>query len=225
MTPLEETISYQFKDPVLLKNALTHSSYVHEHGLRKQECNERLEFYGDAILEQISSRYLFAQYPDLMEGELSRRRAALVCERSLAEAARAIGLGKALYLGRGMALSGGRDSDSILSDAFEALLAALTLDGAEEVAKRLVDRYVLNETVQFEEADPKTALQELLQAKNLEAQYVQTGESGPDHDKTFEFEVRIAGKPYARASGHSKKTAQMQAALETIRMIKGQSCI
>lgn len=225
MNELEHKIQYSFKDKTLLIKAMTHSSYINEHGLKKQDCNERLEFLGDAILELYSSRFLYENNPELMEGELSKKRASLVCEKSLANAARALRLGEILRLGKGMELSGGRSYDSILSDAFEALLAAIYLDGGEQKASELVHRFVLKETGSSEESDPKTALQELLQKHNRTPEYVLLSESGPEHEKKFEYEVRIDGIRYGKGSGRSKKAAQMEAASNTIRLIREETCI
>ena len=225
MTGLEVKIGYVFKDPSLLETALTHSSYVNEHGLKKQNCNERMEFYGDAILEEVSSAYLYRKYPLLMEGELSKKRAALVCEKSLASAARTLELGKILLLGNGMDRDGGRNFDSLLSDAFESLLAALTLDGGRDVAERLVLSLVMSTDSGEDETDPKTALQEIVQEKGLSVEYVLVGESGPEHDKHYRYEVIIQGKAYGIGDGRSKKLAQMQAAEKTISMIKESKCI
>ncbi len=225
MTGLEKKIGYAFKDPSLLETALTHSSYVNEHGLRKQDCNERMEFFGDAILEEFSSAYLYREYPLMMEGELSKMRASLVCEKSLAEAARTLELGKILKLGRGMELGGGREYDSLLSDAFESLLAALVLDGGREVAKELVHTLVMKREPDAALSDPKTALQELVQQKGGSVEYVLVEESGPEHDKHYRYQVKIRDKAYAIGEGRSKKAAQMQAAEKTINMIKESRCI
>lgn len=225
MNELEKQIGYSFRDPGLLRTALTHSSYVNEHSLRKQDCNERMEFLGDALLESASSRFLYAKFPLLMEGELSRKRAALVCESALARAARSVSLGDHLLLGKGMEKGGGRDSDSILSDAFEALLAAMYLDGGIREAEALIERNVLRDTVSDEEIDPKTALQELLQSRGLEPDYVLVNESGPEHDKSFSYEVRIAGRVYGTGNGRSKKAAEANAAAKTIEMLRNEQCI
>ena len=225
MTALEKKIGYTFRDPSLLRTALTHSSYVNEHGLKKQDCNERMEFYGDSILEEMSSSYLYRRYPALMEGELSRKRAALVCEKSLAEAARTLELGEALLLGNGMDRDGGRDFDSLLSDAFESLLAALTLDGGRDVAERLVLSLLTGADSGESETDPKTALQEIVQEKGLSVEYVMIGESGPEHEKHYRYETKIQGKTYGTGEGRSKKSAQMQAAEQTLKMIKESKCI
>ena len=225
MTGLEKKIGYVFKDPSLLETALTHSSYVNEHGLKKQDCNERMEFFGDAVLEELSSAYLYREYPLMMEGELSKMRAALVCEKSLAEAARTLELGKMLKLGKGMERDGGREYDSLLSDAFESVLAALILDGGREVAKELVHTLVMKQEPDTSLSDPKTALQELVQQQGASVEYVLVEESGPEHDKHYRYQVKIQGKPYASGEGRSKKAAQMQAAEKTINMIKESKCI
>lgn len=227
MTELEKKIGYTFENAGLLKHALTHSSYINEHHLVKQDCNERLEFLGDAILEMVSSEYFYHHYPEKMEGELSKLRASLVCEKSLADCARTIGLGSCIYMGKGMELSGGRESDAIISDAFEALIAAMFLDGGEKAARDLILTYVLNDIedkILF--TDSKTILQELLQEKGKQVTYELKSESGPEHMKVFEVEAVIDGRGYGIGSGHSKKQAQQNAAYETIRMIrKTDSCI
>ena len=225
MMELEKQIGYSFRDPGLLRTALTHSSYVNEHALRKQDCNERMEFLGDALLESASSRFLYAKYPALMEGELSRKRAVLVCETALARAARSIGLGDHLMLGKGMEKGGGRSADSILSDAFEALLAAMYLDGGIQEAEALIERTVLRDTASDEEIDPKTALQELLQSRGMEPKYILVNESGPEHDKSFSYEVRIERRVYGTGIGRSKKAAEANAAAKTIEMLRNEQCI
>ena len=219
---LEKTIGYQFRDPALLREALTHSSYVNEHPeLRKQDCNERLEFLGDAVLETLASRNLFFKYPDLMEGELTKKRAACVSERGLGAAAKAIGLGDHLRLGKGMGNPEARTNDSILSDAFEALLAAIYLDGGETAAEALVQKYVLVHAEDVPETDAKTALQERLQERGLTVTYQLIKESGPDHDRSFEYAAVIGGKTYGTGTGKSKKAAQSEAAANTIEILKG----
>lgn len=227
MKKLEEKIGYSFKDPELLKHALRHSSYINEHALKKEDCNERLEFLGDSILEYVSSEYMYHAYPNSMEGDMSKLRAALVCENGLAQAARAIDLGSFMIMGKGMDAEGGRDKDSIISDAFEALIAALYLDGGMEPAKKLIYDYVLNDIedkVLF--YDAKTTLQEMIQGEKKTAAYELVGESGPEHSKMFESAVVIDGKRYGTGKGRSKKQAEQAAAYETIMMIRNQTvCI
>ena len=188
LSELEKLLEYQFTDIRILKHALIHSSYVNEHHLEKPDCNERLEFFGDAVLEMFTSRYLYKTYPDLMEGALSKMRASIVSEKPLAAAARQIRLGDFLYLGNGMEKSNGRDSDAVLSDAFEAVLAALYLDGGYKIAERFINRIVLEPLKNDEyKEDFKSLLQEIVQSKGGTVTYEQISESGPDHDKTFLF--------------------------------------
>ena len=221
MKKLEETIGYSFKDPTLLEHALRHSSYINEHSLKKEDCNERLEFLGDSILEFVSSEYLFSTYPDRMEGYMSKLRAALVCENGLAQAARAIDLGSYMIMGKGMDAEGGREKESIISDAFEALIAALYLDGGLAPAKKLIYDYVLNDIeAKILFYDAKTTLQEMIQSDKKTASYELIGESGPEHMKTFEAAVVIDGKRFGTGKGRSKKQAEQAAAYETIMMIR-----
>ena len=217
---LEERIGYHFRNPELLKLALTHSSYINEHKLRKQDCNERLEFLGDAILEMVTSEYFFRAFPDKMEGELSKIRSTLVCERALAVSAREIGLGQDLIFGRGMDKASSRENENIISDAFEALIAAIFLDSDLDHAKDLIYTHVLND-IGFKTVynDAKTALQEKLQSQGLRADYRLIREEGPDHDKTFTVQVFIDGKAYGEATGSSKKQAEQYAAMQTYRML------
>ncbi|MBP5224243.1 MAG: ribonuclease III [Lachnospiraceae bacterium] len=217
---LEERIGYKFKNKELLRLALTHSSYVNEHKLRKEDCNERLEFLGDAILEMVTSEYFYKAFPDKMEGELSKIRSTLVCERALAVSAREIDLGHALIFGKGMDKESSRENENIISDAFEALIAAIFLDSDLDHAKDLIYQHVLND-MDFKMVynDAKTALQEKLQAKGLQAEYRLMKEEGPDHEKRFTVKVFIDGKPYAEASGSSKKHAEQVAAMRTFTML------
>lgn len=221
MNSLESLIDYTFKDKSLLQHAMVHSSYLNEHALKKEDCNERLEFLGDAILESVSSIYLYHRFPEMMEGDMSKLRASLVCEKALAEAAKKISLGDYLILGNGMEKNGGRNNDSVISDAFEALIAAIYLDGGFEFAKKFIDSFVLTavkDNIDF--GDAKSKLQELLQDRNLSAVYELLEVTGPEHDKTFTVGVTVSGKMYGKGVGHSKKEAQQQAAFETIAMIR-----
>ena len=218
MNSLEERIGYRFKDPELLKHALTHSSYINEHGLEKEASNERLEFLGDAILEMVSSEFLYHQYPDRQEGAMSKLRASLVCEPALAQCARELGLGPELYMGRGMEQLGGRDMDSIISDAFEALIGAIYLDGGLEKAQQFIHTRALsklNEARLFK--DSKTMLQEITQERfHCMPEYVLLKEEGPAHMRRFTVEVHIAGKPFAVGVGTSKKGAEQEAARKAV---------
>ncbi len=217
----QEEIGYNFNDPQYLKTALTHSSYANEYTLHKIEHNERMEFLGDAVLEIISSELLYREYPDLPEGKLSRKRASLVCEPALAYCAREIGLGKYLLLGHGERLGGGSSRDSILSDALEAVIGAIYLDGGLEEARRFVMRFVLNDierSALF--TDSKTLLQELIQ-KDYKEQlvYEQTGATGPEHNRTFFVDVKLGERVIGSGSGRTLKAAGQDAAYQAIKAI------
>jgi ribonuclease-3 len=215
MTELEEKIEYTFKNKELLKKALTHSSYANEKGYGRGACNERLEFLGDSLLGFITASHLYKKYPDKPEGEMTRLRAELVCEASLVRASEELRLGGWLRLGRGEELGNGRKRPSILADAFEALLAAIYLDGGEAAARELVRKYVLggHRDSDSSVSDYKTALQELVQKSGGEAPlYRLTGESGPDHLKLFTAEVLVNGEVAGEGNGRSKKEAEQAAA-------------
>ena len=212
---LETAIGYRFKNITLLQNALTHSSYANERWHNSLLSNERLEFLGDSILGMTVAEYLYRNFPDRPEGELTRMRADMVCEKALAKVAARIELGGQMMLGNGEEQSGGRNRDSILADAVESVIAACFLDGGMDAARQFIDRFVLVEVPvqKMHNADYKTALQELVQQKkNQVLTYVLTGESGPDHDKRFEVEVRLNGNPIGTGSGSSKKRAEQDAA-------------
>lgn len=211
---LERTLGHQFADIRLLATAVTHSSFANEQR-RETEYNERLEFLGDSVLSIVVSEYLFTSPKHLPEGELTRVRAALVCEGSCCEFAKKIGLGQYLRLGRGEENSGGRTRVSLLADAFEAVLGALYLDGGLETARQF-----LLPLVQAEQAVPedyKTRLQEIIQQNPEERlRYVVISESGPDHNKRFVVEVRLNSNVIGQGEGHSKKAAEQQAAREAL---------
>lgn len=223
MRSLQETIGYTFRDPSLLETALTHTSYaneVYKDGLRSYE---RLEFLGDSILGFTAADYLGRTFPKLHEGELTKLRADLVCETSLAQTAKALGLGDYLRLGKGEEATGGRRRVSIIADVVEAVIAAIYLDGGLEAAQRFIYTHVLVDTkarIQLN-ADYKTMLQELVQQKkNQVLSYELLGESGPDHDKQFTVRVLLNGAPIGEGSGTSKKRAEQaaaSAALEALR--------
>ena len=215
---LEKKIGYVFRDFTLLKTAMMHSSYTNERHLEKYRCNERLEFLGDAVLELVSSEFLFRESPKVSEGELTKTRASMVCEPSLAMCARDIGLGDYLLLGKGQEATGGRKRDSITSDAMEALIGAIYLDGGFTSAKEFIHRFVLTDLEDKKLFyDSKTILQELVQAdSNREITYRLVGEEGPDHNKSFSVEVLIGGKSYGAGCGRTKKGAEQQAAYEAI---------
>lgn len=215
---LEQKIGYVFKDKSLIERALMHSSYTNEKYLKKYECNERLEFLGDAVLELVSSAYLFNEFPKVSEGELTKTRASMVCEPSLAMCARDIGLGDYLLLGKGEEATGGRKRDSITSDAMEALIGAIYLDGGFTNAKEFIHHFILTDLEDKKLFyDSKTILQEIVQANMTgNVSYELIDEQGPDHNKIFEVEARIGGKAWGRGKGSSKKSAEQQAAYEAI---------
>ena len=198
MGELEKTVGYTFQDPKLLELALTHSSYAHEHYAGKRHDNERLEFLGDAVLELVSSDYLFHNYNEYPEGELTKLRASIVCEQSLAMCAEAISLGKYLRLGNGEDSTGGRLRASITSDAMEALIGAIYLDGGFANAKEFITRFVLNDLENKKLFyDSKTILQEIVQRDfNEPLSYELLAEEGPDHDKKFRMQAKIGEKAY-----------------------------
>lgn len=217
----EKRIGYSFKDPELLVTALTHSSYSNEIRLKKQECNERLEFLGDAVLELISSEQIFRNHPDQPEGDLTRIRASYVCESTLALCAREICLGDYLQLGRGEDRTGGRERDSILSDAMEATIGAVYMDGGFESAQRYVEEFILKDIEKKSLFyDSKTYLQEIVQRDLKKLEYVLLKEEGPDHNKSFEVGVLIDGKQLTTAVGRTKKKAEQAAAYEAILLLE-----
>lgn len=221
---LEKKIGYDFRDFSLLKTAMMHSSYTNERHLEKYRCNERLEFLGDAVLELVSSEFLFRESPRVSEGELTKTRASMVCEPSLAMCARDIGLGDYLLLGKGEEATGGRKRDSITSDAMEALIGAIYLDGGFTSAKEFIHRFVLTDLEDKKLFyDSKTILQEMVQAdRNREISYHLVGEKGPDHNKSFSVEVLIGGDVYGAGQGRTKKAAEQQAAYEAILKLRAQ---
>ena len=217
MQELEKKLGYTFRNPALLGEALSHSSYANEHRSARLNSNERLEFLGDSVLGFVTAEYLFAGHPDLPEGDLTRIRAALVCEQSLYEVARKLDLGRYLKLGRGEEAGGGRERTSILADATEAVFAAVYLDGGIQAASALIHRVLLNaereSAVEERRRDYKTALQELVQRQADQVlSYRMVGEHGPDHAKVFSAEVLLNGKAIGSGSGHSKKEAEQSAA-------------
>ena len=215
LTKLEQGLGYTFRNKALLENALTHSSYANENRERHLPDTERLEFLGDSILGFVVAEYLYRNFPDKPEGELTRIRADLVCERNLAEAAATIELGSYLLLGHGEEQGGGRKRDSIVSDAMESVIAASFMDGGFAAAKEIIDRLILSNIPKGRPRnfDYKTAFQELVQRKkDQQIHYELTGESGPDHDKHFEVEVLLNGKAVGHGVGSSKKRAEQAAA-------------
>lgn len=221
MRELEEALGYRFRNAALFQEALRHSSYANEHHGEEATSNERLEFLGDSVLGFVTAEHLFNEHPDAPEGELTRIRARLVCERSLYEVAVRISLGKYLRLGRGEETGGGRERTSILADAVEAVIAAVYLDGGMEAASALIHRLLLDEKKEKRAVerrrDYKTALQELVQRKPDQALcYRLTGESGPDHDKVFSVMVLLNGKTIGEGSGRSKKEAEQMSAKDAL---------
>ncbi|GFI11872.1 MAG: ribonuclease III [Lachnospiraceae bacterium] len=215
---LEERIGYRFKEPKLLKQAMCHSSFANERHMDRLLNNERLEFLGDAVLELITSEFLFKNYPKMPEGEATRTRASIVCEQTLALCARELGLGAFLLLGKGEDLTGGRDRDSITSDALEALLGAVYLDGGFASAKEFVHRFVLND-IEHKKLffDSKTILQEEIQGETTELlHYVLTGEEGPDHNKRFMVHACLGSQVIGEGSGRTKKAAEQEAAYRAL---------
>lgn len=219
MSEFEEILGYKFKNPELLKNALTHSSYANE-SHSSFGSNERLEFLGDSVLSLIVSEHIYKNFKNLPEGELTKLRASLVCEKSLSSFSREMKLGDYIYLGKGEQHNHGNERSSILADAFEAVLAAIYLDGGFEAAKKHVMRFVLPELKDRDDEvfkDYKTCLQEVIQ-KNPEERlnYVLTGETGPDHDKRFTVEVRLNSNKIGVGEGKSKKQAEQEAARQAL---------
>lgn len=219
----EEVIGYHFNNQGLLRQALTHSSYANERHMKKHSDNERLEFLGDAVLEVTSSEFLYQKYPDYSEGELTKLRASLVCEPTLAFCTRAINLGKYLYLGKGEDLTGGRNRKSILSDALEAVIGAIFLDGGFANAKEFVLKYILTD-IEHKQLfyDSKTILQEVVQGEHEQLTYVLTDESGPDHNKSFTVRACIGERVIGSGTGHTKKAAEQEAAYQALLMLKNQ---
>lgn len=212
---LEEKTSYHFQDKHLLAQALTHSSYANEHRLDHNHCNERLEFLGDAVLEIVTSDFLYHKYTEKPEGDLTKIRASIVCEPTLAYCAEAINLGSYLFLGKGEDATGGRNRNSVVSDAMEAVIGAIYLDGGFASAKEFVHRFIMTD-IEHKKLfyDSKTILQEQVQ-KNWhdgEISYVLTGEEGPDHDKTFLVDLYVAGEKKSSGKGRTKKAAEQDAA-------------
>ncbi len=215
---LQKRIGYTFRDEELLISALMHSSYTNEKHLPKHQCNERLEFLGDAVLELVSSQFLFDADENMPEGQLTKTRASIVCEPSLAYCARDIDLGNYLLLGKGEEVTGGRNRDSITSDALEALIGAIYLDGGFANAKEFVYKFILNDLEHKKLFyDSKTILQELVQgAGKRQLSYRITGEEGPDHNKSFTVEVWIDEMCYGQGIGRTKKAAEQDAAYHAI---------
>lgn len=219
---LEKEIGYVFNNKALLKQALTHSSYANEQKIRKNGDYERLEFLGDAVLELISSEFLFKEHPDMPEGKLTKLRSSLVCEPALAQCAKELDLGSYILLGKGEESTGGRYRESITSDVMEALIGALYLDGGFQVVREFILKYILSDIekrILF--YDSKTVLQEIIQTKpNQKLVYELIDEIGPDHNKEFVVEAHLNGKKIGFGQGKTKKAAEQQAAYEAILAIR-----
>lgn len=219
---LENAIGYQFKDITLLQNALSHSSYANERWHDSLKSNERLEFLGDSILGMVTAEHLYRNFADRLEGDLTRMRADMVCEKALAAVAEKISLGQHILLGHGEETGGGRTRDSILADAVESVIAACFLDGGMEAARKFIATFVLTDVPvkKLRNADYKTALQELVQQKkNQVLAYSLVSESGPDHDKHFVVQVALNGKVVGTGEGRSKKKAEQDAAQKAIEVL------
>jgi len=218
----EKEIGYSFRNKELLTEALTHSSYANE-GKKHLRNNERLEFLGDSVLSVIVAEHLFLHFKHIPEGELTKLRASLVCEQALYEFSHKIHLGDYLLLGRGEENTGGRERPSVVSDAFEAVIAAIFLDGGMEQAKKYVLSFIpndLNPKKATAFSDYKTVLQEIIQQNREEKiDYVLSGESGPDHNKTFVVEVHLNSNVIGIGSGKSKKQAEQNAAKEALKLM------
>ena len=213
----ERKIEYRFSDKDLLVLALTHSSYANEIKKGKHENNERLEFLGDAVLDMVVSEYMYRHFPKMPEGELTKLRAAVVCEGSLAELSRKLGIGRCLLLGKGEESTGGRNRDSILADAFEAIIGAICIDGGMEAATKYIMGFMVDHIEHtkknFRNLDAKTHLQEVIQKiSKVPLKYAIVDEQGPDHNKVFVAEVTHDGRVLGKGSGRSKKEAEQNAA-------------
>ena len=215
---VEESIGYKFKNKDLLINALTHTSYAHENN---KESNEKLEFLGDSILEFVSSKYIYNKYPNLQEGEMTKARATVVCEESLYKIAKSHGFGEFLFLGRSEVKTGGKNRPAILADSVEAVIAAIYLDGGLQKADKFIienlDKEIEKATKHVGDKDYKTVLQEKLQEHGeVKIEYEIINETGPDHDKYFEAQVKCNGRILAQGKGKSKKEAHMHAAKKAL---------
>ena len=227
MKMLEERIGYRFTNQALLRQAVTHSSFTNEQRIRRNRNYERLEFLGDAVLELVSSEFLFQRNEHMPEGELTKMRASMVCEPSLAFCARALDLGKFILLGRGEEGTGGRARDSIVSDVMEAVIGAIYLDGGMEPAKIFINRFILSDLEDKQLFyDSKSNLQELIQGKlKKEFHYELCSESGPEHNKVFCVAVYMEEKLLGTGEGRTKKAAEQQAAYQALLRLRGKGCI
>lgn len=219
---LQEKIGYRFYNKNLLRQALTHSSYANERKINKCGDYERLEFLGDAVLEMVSSEFLYLKFPQMPEGQLTKMRASMVCEQSLAHCAKDLDLGGYLFLGKGEEATGGRNRASVTSDVMEAIIGAIFLDGGLELAKNFIMRFILNDLEEKQLFyDSKTILQEQIQkTPGKKIEYQLTGEQGPDHDKIFCVDVLIDGEKMASGTGKNKKSAEQEAAYRVLLQMK-----
>jgi len=218
LSGLQEKIGYCFRDEALIKQAMTHSSYANEQKIRKLSNYERVEFLGDAVLELVSSEFFYYKYPDMPEGKLTKMRASAVCEQALAITARQLKVGSYMLFGKGEEATGGRDRDSIIADAVEALIGAIYLDGGIEKARHFIHNFVLNDLENKQLFyDAKSILQELVQNQKMgELVYELEGEEGPEHDKSFFVSAYMNGEKVGSGVGHNKKTAEQNAAYEAL---------
>ncbi len=222
LAELEKVIGYEFRQKGLLRQALTHSSFANEKHMKKLSDNERLEFLGDAVLEVVSSEFLYRNYPKLPEGDLTKLRASIVCEPTLALCTREMDLGRYLFLGKGENQTGGRTRKSILSDALEAVIGAIYLDGGFAPAQRFIQKFILTD-IEHKKLfyDSKTILQEVVQGNFDEPlSYELLAEEGPDHDKSFRVAAKIGGRQLGEGSGHTKKAAEQEAAYQALLQLK-----
>lgn len=224
---LEEKIGYRFQDKELLKQAMTHSSFTNEQKIRRKKNYERLEFLGDAVLELVSSEFLFQEYKEMPEGELTKMRASMVCEPALAFCAKDLELGKFILMGRGEEITGGRTRNSITSDVMESLIGAIYLDGGMEQAKAFINRFILSDLEDKQLFyDSKSHLQELIQGRlKKEFNYELLSETGPEHDKVFCVLVRMEGEILGTGEGKTKKAAEQQAAYHALLLLREKECI
>lgn len=220
---LESKIHYTFQKPELLKQAVTHSSYANEMKINREKDYERLEFLGDAVLELISSSFIYQNYPDMPEGKMSKLRSALVCESALSGLARDLGLGEYLRLGKGEEAGGGRNRDSIIADMVEAVIGAIYLDGGFDKAKEFIEAFVLSDLEKKQLFyDSKTMLQEMVQENgNASLHYEVLEEKGPEHNKEFTAAAILDGRTVGKGTGKSKKAAEQKAAYQAILLLQG----
>ncbi len=220
----EKTIGYRFRNISLLTQAMTHSSYANEHGGNRRTCNERLEFLGDAVLELVSSEVIYANYPEMNEGQMTKFRASIVCEPALAEVARSLGIPDRLLLGKGEEAAGGRLRDSLTSDALEALIGAIYLDGGFEPAERFVKHFImsgLEKRSLFK--DSKTILQERMQEMGLgDPVYEVVSVTGPEHQLVFTVSLKAGDHLKCVAEGRNKKQAEQLAAEQMLTKLEKQ---